>query len=131
MPLVFRLIFHKRHLDLHIFIFFDQPWSSINNSILHCILLTDMFDAPQICGRLDTSLSISVGNISFIYSCIFNSTIHIEEEQFYLMGTNEYYSFPPFYLKMDTQPSLKCCILKMFQFNRQWTQSTLRSTVKL
>ena len=58
-----------------------------------------------------------------VYSCIFQSSTHIEEKQFYLMGTNEYDSFPPFDLKMDTEPSQKCHVLKMFYFNRQWIQS--------
>jgi len=47
------------------------------------------------------------------------------------MGTNEYDSLPPFDLKMDIKPSLKCCFIKMFYFNRQWTQSRWRATVKL
>jgi len=133
-------MFHKWYLDLHIFIFFDQPWFSINNSILRCILLTDIFDAPQICGKLvGYALPISNGNISYIYiyiyiyiySHIFNFYIYTKKKQFFLMSTNEYNSFPPFHLKMDTEPSQKCHVLKMFYFNRQWIQCRWRATAQL
>ena len=80
---------------------------------------------------LATALPISIGNIPYIYSCIFNSSTHIEDEQFYLMGTNEYDSFPPVDVKMDTEPSPKCCFLKMFYFNWQWIQSRWRARVQL
>jgi hypothetical protein len=67
--LVFRLICLTSDIWTCIFLsFFDQPWFSLNNSILHCILLTDMFDAPQICGKLvGHALPINKGNISYIY----------------------------------------------------------------